>query len=250
MALLSAKPVPASERLIFPLDVETVDEAKRYVDLFGDAVCFYKLGLQIWLASDGGGCSAFVDWLVQRTKKVMVDLKMFDVPATVKAAVKQLRRRGVTFATVHGNDGMLKAAVESKDDVKLLAVTVLTSLDQGDIKDLGFPCNVSDLVRSRAKRALAIGCDGVISSGIEAPMLRQQFGSQFLVVTPGIRPVENNLDPHNQKRTVDIEQAFLNGADYIVVGTPIRKASDPKAKAEECQGRIARLFNRTMPVPE
>jgi orotidine-5'-phosphate decarboxylase len=249
-ALLSVKPIPASERLIFPLDVETVDEAKRYVNLFGDTVCFYKLGLQIWLASGGGGGPELVDWLVQRNKKVMLDLKMFDVPETVKAAVKQLRHRGVAFATVHGNDGMLRAAVEGREGVKILAVTVLTSLDEGDIKDLGFACSVEDLVRSRAKRALAIGCDGVVSSGIEAPVLRRELGSQLIIVTPGVRPVENREDRHNQKRTIDVEQAFLNGADYIVAGTPIRKANDPRAKAEEFQGRIARIFNTAMPPPE
>lgn len=239
-SLLSSKPIEARERLIFALDVPTVDDAKRCVETLGESVCFYKLGLQIWMA---GGYYELVEWLVKRKKQVFVDLKFFDVPETVRSAVKQLKNRGVSFTTVHGNDGILQAAVESKNEVKVLAVTVLTSLDQGDINDLGFQCPVEALVLSRARRALAIGCDGVISSGLEAAKLRTELGSRFLIVTPGIRPVVNKEVPDDQKRTADMEQAFLRGADYIVVGRPIRQAPDPKAKAEEFQSRIARLFS-------
>jgi orotidine-5'-phosphate decarboxylase len=155
----------------------------------------------------------------------------------------QLKPRGVTFATVHGNDEILKAAVEAQCGVKILAVTVLTSLDRHDLDDLGFQCDVESLVLSRAKRALQIGCAGVISSGLEAPRLRQHLGTQFLIVSPGIRPVENKVvEADDQKRVADVEQAFRNGADYIVVGRPIRRAADPRAKAEEIQGTIAKLF--------
>jgi orotidine-5'-phosphate decarboxylase len=135
----------------------------------------------------------------------------------------------------------MRAAAEAKGDVKVLAVTVLTSLDQGDLSDLGFACNVADLVLSRARRALEIGLDGVISSGLEAPRLREHLGGRFLVVTPGIRPVFNK-PADDQKRTVDVEDAFRGGADYIVVGRPIRSAADPRAAAEAVQGRIAKLF--------
>ncbi|MGB8698270.1 MAG: orotidine 5'-phosphate decarboxylase / HUMPS family protein, partial [Thermosynechococcaceae cyanobacterium] len=140
---------------------------------------------------------------------------------------------------VHGNDAILKAAVQEKGDVKILAVTVLTSLDRSDLNDLGFQCNVADLVLSRARRSLELGCDGVISSGLEARPLRERLGSNFLVVTPGIRPVDNTDD---QKRTVDIEEAFLNGADYIVVGRPIKLAPDPYKTAYEFQERIRKVF--------
>lgn len=236
---LSGPSIPAAERLIVALDVATVEEAKRLVELLGDSVVFYKLGLQIFLA---GGYYELIEWLIQRKKEVMVDLKFFDVPETVKSAVKQLKNRGIRFATVHGNDGILRAAVEGQSGVNILAVTALTSLDQGDLEALGFHCQVEELVLSRAKRAIAAGCAGVVSSGLEARRLKSEISSPFVVVTPGIRPVQNTEAKDDQKRTADLEQAFQNGADYIVVGRPIRAAPDPQAKAQEFQERIARLF--------
>jgi orotidine-5'-phosphate decarboxylase len=237
---LSAKPIPAAERLILALDVPTVQEAKSLVTSLGDSVWFYKLGLQIFMA---GGYYELIEWLLGNHKQVLVDLKFFDVPETVRSAVSQLKNRGVSFATVHGNDGILKAAVQSESGVRLLAVTALTSLDQGDLEALGFQCQVEELVLSRARRAIAAGCAGVISSGLEVPRLRRELGSRFVIVTPGIRPVLNTEEKDDQKRTADIEQAFLNGADYIVVGRPIRHAPDPRAKAQQFQQRIARLFS-------
>ena len=235
-SLLSAKRIPVRERLIFALDVPTVDEAKALVEKLGDAVLFYKLGLEIFMA---GGYYELIEWLREKKKEVFVDLKFFDVPQTVQSAVQQLKHRQVRFATVHGNDAILKAAVKHKNGLKVLAVTVLTSLDEADLKDLGFECDTVSLVLSRARRALKLGCDGVISSGLESQQLRSDLGENFLIVIPGIRPVENNLD--DQKRTVDVEDAFLRGADYIVVGRPIKHAPDPRAKAEEIQQRISAL---------
>ena len=238
---LSQKKIPRRERLILALDVPGVTEAKGLVDRLGDAVRFYKIGLQLFMA---GGYYELIEWLKGKNKQVFVDLKFFDVPETVKLAVAQLKGRGVTFATVHGNDAILKAAVDADSGVQVLAVTVLTSLDRGDLADLGFECDVESLVLSRARRALQIGCAGVISSGLEAPRLRQHLGQNFLIVSPGIRPVENKLiETDDQKRVADVEQAFRNGADYIVVGRPIRRAADPRAKAEEIQGTIARVFS-------
>lgn len=238
---LSTKNIPPPERLIFALDVPTVDEAKATVRLLGDSVLFYKLGLQLFMA---GGYYELIKWIRDQGKKIFADLKFFDVPETVKSAVAQLKNTGITFATVHGNDGILKAAVDAHvPDLKILAVTVLTSLDQADIAALGFQCDVEALVLSRAKRALEIGCDGVISSGLEAEKLRQHLGNNFLIVSPGIRPVENRTIPDDQKRIVTVEEAFQRGADYIVVGRPIRTAPDPKAKAEEIQKTITRLFH-------
>lgn len=235
---LSTKSIPLRERLILALDVPGHDEAKAAVELLGDSVHFYKVGLELFMA---GGYFELIEWLRERGKKVFVDLKFFDVPETVRSAVRQLKSRGASFATVHGNDAILEAAAQEKGALKILAVTVLTSLDRGDLRDLGFECDVQALVLSRARRALALGCDGVISSGLEAAKLREDLGERFLVVTPGIRPVENR-PVDDQKRTVDVRQAFLNGADYIVMGRPIRKAPDPKAAAEEVQEQIRRVF--------
>jgi orotidine-5'-phosphate decarboxylase len=237
------KSIPDRERLIFALDVAEPDVARRIVEQLGDAVGFYKLGLELFMS---GGYYELLDWLVSRDKKVFVDLKFFDVPATVAAAVRQLRNRGVTFTTVHGNQAIMEAAAAAKGDVKVLAVTVLTSLDRGDLDDLGFACDVEKLVLSRARRALEAGCDGVVSSGLEAPMLREFIDQRLLVVTPGIRPVDNK-PVDDQKRTVDVAQAFANGADYIVVGRPIRDAADPRAAAEAIQQTIAHVFTGRTP---
>lgn len=233
---LSTKSIPVEDRLIVALDVPTNEDAIDLVETLGDAVRFYKIGLELVM---GGRWTELVNFLVDRQKDVMLDIKFFDVPETVKAAVKQAVKQRVKFVTVHGDDQMLKAAMQEKNGVKILAVTVLTSLNSIDIEEFGFTVPVEELVLSRAKRALRIGCDGVISSGLEAPQLRRNFGDKFLIVAPGIRPVENVDD---QKRTVDVEVAFKNGADYIVVGRPIRGAADPRKAAEDIQKRISALF--------
>ena len=208
------------------------------VKQLGDAVHFYKLGLEL---ATSGGYFELVDWLAGQGKQIFVDLKFFDVPATVAAAVRNLNNRGVTFATVHGNQSMMEAAGAAKGDVKILAVTALTSLDRGDLDDLGFDCDVRDLVLSRARRALEAGCDGVIASGLELAALRQTIDDQLLVITPGIRPVDNRAED-DQKRVVTVEQAFADGADYIVIGRPIRNAPDPRKAAQSIQATIAEAF--------
>ena len=198
----------------------------------------FKVGLQLFLA---GGFD-LVEWILSRDLKVFLDLKFFDVPETVRLAVKTLSDRGVTFATVHGNDAILRAAVEAAQGIQILAVTALTSLDESDIRDLGFQCSVQDLVLSRARRAVEVGCHGVVSSGVEVPVLREELGSSFFVVVPGIRPVRNVDD---QKRTVDVNMAFSNGADYIVVGRPIRDASDPIAVIKSMGDQLRSALSRT-----
>ncbi len=237
-ALLSNKDIPVAERLILALDVPDRVAAERLVGDLGDTVGFYKIGLELFMA---GGYFELIEWLLGQNKRVFCDLKFFDVPETVGRAVRQLRDRGVDFATVHGNDSMLEAAVREKRDLKILAVTVLTSLDRTDLDSLGFQCDVEELVLARARKALRLGCDGVISSGLEAARLRADLGAQFLVVSPGIRPVDNRPED-DQKRVVSVEQAFGNGADYIVIGRPIRDAADPRAAAQAIQARIATLF--------
>jgi len=240
-SFLSVRPIPPAERLIFALDVPGPEPARRLVETLGDSVGFYKLGLELFLS---GGYFELVDWLVARGKKVFADLKLFDVPETVRRAVAALALRPVELLTVHGQDGgMLAAAASAKGKVKILAVTVLTSLDGQDLsEDLdGAAVDVDRLVLSRARRALARGCDGLIASGLEVLQIRRELRQAPLVVTPGIRPA-GDRPADDQKRVVTVEQAFENGADHIVVGRPIRDAADPRAAAEAVQTTIARLF--------
>jgi orotidine-5'-phosphate decarboxylase len=234
----SSKAITPADRLIMALDVADAAAARDLVERLENSVTFYKIGLELFMTS---GYFDLLDWLVARNKKVFVDLKFFDVPETVRSAIRALSGSGATLATIHGNQSIMEAAVKDKGDLKVLAVTALTSLDQGDLNDLGFQCNVNELVLSRARRALETGIDGIVSSGLEAPMIRRELGDRLLVVTPGIRPVENR-PADDQKRTVDVAQAFHNGADYIVVGRPIRQAADPLAAARAIQQTIAEVF--------
>lgn len=236
---MNHKNIAVKDRLIFAMDVPDCDRARALADELGDSVTFYKIGLELMMT---GGYFELLDWMLARDKKVFADLKFFDIPATVGSAVRQLKDRGATCVTVHGNQSIMEAAAENKgDQLKVLAVTVLTSLDRGDLDDLGFDCDVGALVLSRAKRALEAGCDGVISSGLEAPELREFIDNKLLVITPGIRPVDNK-PTGDQKRVVSVEQAFVNGADHIVVGRPIRDAISPREAAEAIQATIEAQF--------
>jgi orotidine-5'-phosphate decarboxylase len=238
---LSRKPIPPEDRLILALDLPSTEAARRLVDGLGDAVTFYKLGLELFTA---GGYYELLDWLVARGKKIFADLKLYDVPETVRSAVRQLARRRIHFTTVHGNDSILEAAAGEKGKIQILAVTVLTSLDQNDLRQMGYAGDVQSLVLARAKRALELGCDGVIASGLEARALRQSLDERLLIVTPGIRPADpaGNRPADDQKRVTTPEEAFRNGADYIVMGRPIRNAPDPKAAALAVQEEIRRVF--------
>ncbi len=229
--------IPVRERLIFALDVPDLERARNLVSQLGDAVEFYKLGLEFFLS---GNYFELAAELRAEGKKIFADLKLFDIPATVASAVKQLARHQVDFCTVHGNDSMLEAAANAKGDVKVLAVTTLTSLDQGDLNDLGFQCDAHSLVLSRARRALELGCDGVVSSGLEVAALRESVDHALLAVCPGIRPILNQeLPPDDQQRIVTPAQAIRSGADYLVVGRPIRDAADPYQAASLIQAEIA-----------
>lgn len=230
--------IPARERLIFALDVPDLDRARQLVDTLGDSVVFYKLGLEFFLS---GHYFELAEELRGAGKKIFADLKLFDIPATVASAVRQLARHQVDFCTVHGNDSMLRAAVEAKGEMQILAVTALTSLDQGDLNDLGFQCDARTLVLSRARRALELGCDGVVSSGLEVPALRKSVDHALITVCPGIRPIFNDEAPveDDQQRIVTPGRAIETGADYLVVGRPIRDAADPRAAAETIQQQIA-----------
>ncbi|OGR05445.1 MAG: orotidine 5'-phosphate decarboxylase, partial [Deltaproteobacteria bacterium RIFOXYD12_FULL_50_9] len=178
------KNIPLNERIILALDVEQPELAKEWVRKTESHIRFYKVGLQLFMASG----FEITDWLRDRGHKVMLDLKFFDIPETVKLAVSQLKNRGITFATVHGNDPILRAALEDRGDLKILAVTVLTSFGEEDMREMGLQGSIADLVYFRAKRALELGCDGVVSSGLEAARLRTGLGEKLLIITPGIRP--------------------------------------------------------------
>ena len=227
--------VDHKDRLIFALDVPEANQAKQLVNELGASVSFYKIGMELMMTGD---YFDLLDWLVEKDKNVFVDLKLFDVPATVSKAVKRLSKRGAYFTTVHGNQSMMEAAAAEKGDLKVLAVTALTSLDQGDLNDMGFTCDVQELVISRAKRALSSGCDGIVASGLELEHIRNEVDQKLVIVTPGIRPVLNR-PTDDQKRVVTVEQAFQWGADHIVVGRPIKNATSPREAAELIQETIA-----------
>ena len=229
------KEIPLNERIIFALDVNSKDEAKKWVKRLESHIKFFKVGLQLFIA----GWFPVINMITDRGHKVMCDLKIFDVPETVKLAFRQLRNRGVTFATVHGNDPILRAAVAEKNGIIVLSVTVLTSFGEEDMIELGLTGTIEDLVFNRAKRALELGCDGVISSGLEVPRLRENLGDSFLIVTPGIRPGKNiEIPEDDQRRIVTAQEAIINGADHVVVGRPISTAKDPIAVIESMQNEI------------
>jgi len=229
--------IPRRERLIAALDVPSAAEARALAERLGDAVRFYKIGLELFTA---GGYFELLEWLRARGHRVFADLKLYDIPETVRRAVANLRASGASFLTVHAERSILEAAAREKGDLRILAVTVLTSFDQRNLAEMGYAGSVEDLVLARARAALECGCDGVIASGLEAPRLKAAFGDRLLVVTPGVRPA--GAAAQDQKRVVDVAQAFANGADYIVVGRPIRDAADPRAAAEAIQASIAERF--------
>ena len=232
---MSATSIAIRERLIVALDVAAPDAARALAERIGDAACFYKVGLELLTS---GGSFELVQSLTARGHRVFTDFKFFDIPETVRRAVANLRGRGVTFATVHGSRPIMEAAASAKGDVRILAVTLLTSMGPDELQEMGYGGTVDQLVLARARSALESGCDGVIASGLEARMLKAEFGDRLLVVTPGIRPAAQG-SADDQKRTVDVAQAFRNGADYIVVGRPIRDAADPRAAAQSIQRTIA-----------
>jgi orotidine-5'-phosphate decarboxylase len=238
LSLLSTRSMDPRDRLIFALDVPTLKEATEWVDRLGDAVTFYKLGLEFCMSGD---YFTLLRELRARGKNVFADLKFYDVPATVRGAVANLATSGATFCTLHGVSSIYAEAVKVKSGMKLLAVTVLTSFDANDTAELGWSGPVEDLVSQRARRAVASGIDGLICSAQEAARLRRELGPEPIIITPGIR-ADSERGGDDQKRTMTLEAAFRNGADHIVVGRPIRKASNPRAAAEEMQSRIAALF--------
>jgi orotidine-5'-phosphate decarboxylase len=223
------------DRLIVALDLPGVAAADAMVAKLGDSVSFYKIGYQ--LAYAGG--LPFTRELVNAGKKVFVDLKLHDIGNTVARGVESIATLGATFLTVHAYPQTMKAAVEARagSDLRILAVTVLTSYDDGDLHAAGYRFTVSDLVEARAQQAQVLGVDGLVSSPEEAASLRRIIGHQMQLVTPGVRPAGSASG--DQKRIMTPSRAIAAGADYLVVGRPITEATDPLRAAEAIQAEIA-----------
>jgi len=238
MPLPHQKPIPPRERLIFAMDVADAEHAKRLADRLGDSVVFYKLGLELAMAP---GYWELIDWFNARGCKVFADLKFHDIPATVQAAVRQVAARDAAFCTLHAHRQIMDAAVKVKGPLQLLGVTVLTSFDQGDVDELHKGVAVEPLVLHRARQAEAAGIDGIVCSGHELARLRHELGHGLITVVPGIRP-DGGKHHDDQKRTMSAGDALRAGADYLVIGRPIRDAADPRAAALGIQATIAEVL--------
>lgn len=231
--------IPSRDRLIVALDVPDVTAAKALVERLDDAVTFYKIGLELAMS---GGYFDLMRWLLDADKRVFADLKFYDIPATVAAAVRQLADSGASFLTVHGDRSIMEAAADAKGThLRVLAVTVLTSISEQNLRETGIGIGVQALASLRARQAVDAGCDGIIASGLEVERLRGDLGHEPLIVTPGIRPLEDR-GRDDQRRVVTPAQAFRSGADHIVVGRPVRAAEDPYRAASAIQTEIAAVF--------
>jgi orotidine-5'-phosphate decarboxylase len=223
------------DRVIVALDFDRAETAREMVLRCESQAGFFKVGLELFMVD----WFATVDWLIARGHKVMLDLKFYDIPETVKRAVSRVNDRGVSLLTVHGDRSIIEAAVAARGDMKLLAVTVLTSFSEDDLVELGMGGSIAELVCRRARTAVQGGCDGLVSSGREARDLRRDLGEKPLIVTPGIRPVAApGAAVDDQKRVMTAGQAIRAGADHLVVGRPITRAADPVAVIAQMQEEI------------
>ncbi len=231
--------IPASDRLIVALDVPSTDEARKIVDELGDAVSFYKIGLQLFPV---GGVDLAQE-LLTAGKKVFLDFKFYDIGATVRNAVVSVTGLGATFVTVHGDGDIIASAVAGRgnSDLKLLAVTVLTSMDAKSLEELGFAGSVPDLVLKRARMALEAGADGVVASAQEVALLRKELGQDFVIVTPGVRSAGMAHD--DQKRVATPAEAIKAGADYLVVGREITRANHRRSAADNIMEQITQSLD-------
>jgi orotidine-5'-phosphate decarboxylase len=234
--------IAVNERIIFALDFAKPGEAISWVERIDDQVKFFKVGLQLFLA---GGWPV-VDQIVARGNQVMLDLKLYDIPATVELAVSQFADRGITFTTVHGYGPVVKAALAAGSGVRILAVTVLTSMGSEELSELNYQGTVEELVMERAKKVLSLGCNGIVCSAREAFTLRREFGNQFAMVTPGIRPLD--ADANDQQRIATPAQAILDGADHLVIGRPIRDAENPSVTIDAIQQEISMALGQKLEV--
>jgi orotidine-5'-phosphate decarboxylase len=221
--------------LIIALDVETAGQARELVARLGDDASFYKVGMELY-ASAG---MDFVRELIGQGKQVFLDLKMYDIGETVKRAVAQVARLGVALTTVHGSGPVMRAAVEGRGDaaLKLLGVTVLTSFDKEDLADLGYPCEVSDLVKLRVRKAMEARIDGLVCSPLEVAAVRQITGPAAVLVTPGVRSA--GAGKGDQKRVATPAEAMRDGASYLVIGRQVTRAADPRAEVRKILDEIS-----------
>jgi len=232
--------------IIFPLDVPSVKEAKKYVEMLSESVGMFKVGLELFVKSG----PEIVDFIkATGAADIFLDLKLHDIPETVSRAMTSIADLGVAFATIHCGETkrMIKAAVKgSNGRVGVLGVTVLTSVSSKDIRLAGFSkefaFDISRLILKRAVMAKSAGCKGVVCSGLEVKMIKDNLGKDFITVTPGIRPLWDDIGQDDQRRIVTPAQAVKNGADYLVIGRPIRDAKDPEASAVRIVKEIATVL--------
>jgi orotidine-5'-phosphate decarboxylase len=231
--------IDAKDRLIFALDVPSVAEADRLLERLGGQIRFVKVGLELFTVAGPD----MVNRLVTRGHRVFLDLKFLDIEETVRRATARVADMGVAFLTVHANRKALIAAVQGrgKSQLRLLAVTVLTNFDSQDLRDMGIQRSVEDLVTARAALAAEVGCDGVVASGEEPEAIRAKVGPDLLIVTPGVRPLGKGTDDH--ARVTTPSQTIAAGADFLVVGRPIRDAADPAAAAAAILAEMQAAFD-------
>ncbi|WP_036285875.1 orotidine-5'-phosphate decarboxylase [Methylocystis sp. ATCC 49242] len=230
----------ARDRLIVALDVESVEAARALIAQLGDAVSFYKIGMEL---AYGGGLDLARE-LKDAGKRVFIDLKLHDIGATVERATRQIARMGMDFLTIHAYPQTMAAARAGAGDLRLLAVTVMTSYDDADLKEAGYALGVAELVARRAAQAKAAGIDGLILSPLELSSIRPIVGPQMLLVTPGVRPA--GADAGDQKRILTPAQAIAASANHLVVGRPITRAADPRAAAQAIVAEIAGAQSRVI----
>ncbi|MCP5112479.1 MAG: orotidine-5'-phosphate decarboxylase [bacterium] len=220
--------------IIVALDVPTAEDARLLVDKLGDSVNIYKVGMELYAAAG----MEFVRELIDRGREVFLDMKFYDISATVERAVRQVASSGVRFLTVHGSGPVMHGAVEGAagTNLELLAVTVLTSFDEEDLADLGYPCSPADLVKLRVRKARESGVHGIVCSPLEVAGVRQITGPDAVLVTPGVRSA--GAAKGDQKRVATPAEAIRNGADYLVIGRQITRAPDPAAEASRIANEL------------
>ncbi len=226
--------------LIVALDFPDINSAKKMVEQLGDEVGFYKIGLEFMMSGD---FFHLVSWLKSKEKKVFADLKLYDISQTVGRAIKNLGQYDIDIITIHSaNQSIMEAAAANKRNSKIIAVTVLTNLDQIDLYKMGFQQNITieELVQKKTDLVLRSGIDGVVASGNQAQNLRAKFGDDFLIVSPGIRLEKIAND--DQKQICDVKTAITNGSNHLVVGRPITQNNNPKIAAYHFQQEISKAL--------